>query len=252
MSNINDEEAHQSKPNLIQFYNSVKKPFIQDKSINNQIQKDYNFIKLQEWESFQAYNSTFKDSLDSYKSSDNNANFIKDITTSFKKNLLKKLSLNNLNLSDDQLSFVDERLIKLLLDIYYQNFNESIDQTCDAIIDSLLSNIYSINKEFNQVLHNNTESSQVQAIKTLSELKKVMSSNKVKNSSELFSEEEQKEVVLKPKVPPISQRTMTVKPATDSIIKIRKKPGPKPRSQQIVLDMNPASNEPSNNETTIK
>lgn len=251
MSNINDEEAHQSKPNLIQFYNSVKKPFIQDKSINNQIQKDYNFIKLQEWESFQAYNSTFKDSLDSYKSSDNNANFIKDITTSFKKNLLKKLSLNNLNLSDDQLSFVDERLIKLLLDIYYQNFNKSIDETCDAIIDSLLSNIDSINKEFNQVLHNNTESSQVQAIKTLSELKKVMSSNKVKNSSELFSEEEQKEVVLKPKVPPISQRTMTVKPATDSIIKIRKKPGPKPRSQQIVLDMNPASNEPSNNETTI-
>ncbi|SGZ38389.1 uncharacterized protein HGUI_00589 [Hanseniaspora guilliermondii] len=248
MSNINDEQVHQSKPNLIQFYNSVKKPSMKDKSINDQIQRDYNYIKLQEWESFQAYNATIKDSLDSYKISNNNPNFIKDITTSFKRNLLNKLSLNNEVVSDDQLSFIDDKIIKSLLDIYYHNFNQSIDQTCDDIIDSLLSNIYSINHEFNQVLHKNTETAQVQAIKTLSELKKVMSSNKSKNSSNLFSNEDHQDIILKPKAPTSPQNI--IKPINNSIIKIRKKPGPKPRSQQVTEEINPISND-QNNETTI-
>lgn len=254
-NNVDD----QVKPNLIDLYNNHKKPLIKNQAINKQIQKDYDYIKLQEWESFQAYNASMKDKLEAYKENHEESydtDFIKDITETFKKNLINRLSFNSVDLSDEELSFIDERLIKILLDEYYKQFNQSVDNTVDRIVDSLMSNIENIKEEFNNVLHENTDKSQVQAITTLAELKKVMNSNKIKNASELFpnieleddEEQEANKATFKEDSVEVSGGKTPITFAnknhkfineiapkkSESIdpempVKIRKKPGPKPR-----------------------
>ena len=258
-----DEQEHQTNPSLIDLYVNHKKPLIQNEAINNQIQKDYDYIKLQEWESFQAYNATIKDSLEAYKENQDdtyNLDFIKDITETFKKNLIDRLSYTDVNFSNEELSFIDEKLVKLLLDLYYKQFHNAVDDTVDLIVESLLSNIDTIKDEFNSVLHDNTQMSQVQAITTLAELKKVMNSNKVKNSSHLFSnlenedehdqELEKQHSKVETSVEPLAvestiatnnkrqrpdnaqSQSKTDEADAEMPIKIRKKPGPKPRLPQ--------------------
>ncbi|KAL6929934.1 hypothetical protein ACO0SA_001340 [Hanseniaspora valbyensis] len=165
---------------LIELYETKTKPTIIQNVLKEQLQKEYEYIKLQEWESFQNYNTNIKESLDDYKNIsaiNKNKDFVTTITNRFKIELLEKLAILDSDLNEDFLSLIDENVIDFLLNNYNIYLNKSVDETADLIINAIKSNITEFDNEFKEALQNGNSIEDLQNLKNISDLKKLLNHN---------------------------------------------------------------------------
>lgn len=178
MSAASDSQ-HVTNP-LIKRYETSTKPSIIENVMKEQLQKEFEYIKLQEWESFQNYNGNIKESLEGYKNNgfnEDHRDFVSTVTSKFKNDLLQKLAITEANFDDETLTFVDENLIKCLLENYNEYLNKSVDETADMIIDAMKSNIREFDDEFRAALQNGANGEKLKSLKNINDLKTLFNSS---------------------------------------------------------------------------
>ncbi|XBW35127.1 hypothetical protein QEN19_000690 [Hanseniaspora menglaensis] len=186
--NAETQMSLQDSNPLIKLYESKAKPAIIENVLKQQLQNEYEYIKLQEWESFQNYNTSMKETLDSFKIEKGSTDFITSISNDLKNKLFEKLSINTNDLKDDSLVFFDEEAVEFLLSNYKIHVNRTVDETADLIIDAIKSNIFEFDSEFTEALENSYSSEDVKNMKSISDLKKLVSVDFLSDNESMSSE----------------------------------------------------------------